>query len=386
MIAKIQVRNDTAANWTSANPTLLVGEVGYETDTKKKKMGDGVTAWNSLEYNMLQASDLNDDDTVVKTTVDGVELFVGKSVGEMRALLGYIGGTSFIFVKGEGTATENATELQTAYTLAKTMTPFGAALSATNRMTIVVSPGKYTFGVAKFAVDTQYIDIVSLTGNLDIVLDGINVTANDVFLKGIDCGTDVFTIATDLNLLKCDTCTGGESSFGCSSGGVLVSASGTFTNCTGGDLSFGGLNGTASGTFTDCTGGNHSFGGQNGTASGTFTDCTGGNYSFGGQSGTASGTFTDCIGGESSFGGYGGIASGTFTDCTSGDYSFGGGIGTASGTFTNCTGGELSFGYIGTLTGKLYWCRMTSGTFQTVSGSGQTRMCLDGTNVLNNQG
>ncbi|MFA5715278.1 MAG: hypothetical protein WC998_06040, partial [Candidatus Paceibacterota bacterium] len=61
MIAKIQVRNDTAANWTSANPTLLVGEVGYETDTKKKKMGDGVTAWNSLEYNMLQASDLNDD-------------------------------------------------------------------------------------------------------------------------------------------------------------------------------------------------------------------------------------------------------------------------------------------------------------------------------------
>jgi hypothetical protein len=88
MIAKIQVRNDTAANWTSANPTLLVGEVGYETDTKKKKMGDGVTAWNSLEYNMLQASDLNDDDTVVKTTVDGVELFVGKSVGEMKALLG----------------------------------------------------------------------------------------------------------------------------------------------------------------------------------------------------------------------------------------------------------------------------------------------------------
>jgi len=87
MIAKIQVRNDTAANWTSANPTLLVGEVGYETDTKKKKMGDGVTAWNSLEYNMLQAGDLNDDDTVVKTTVDGVELFVGKSVVEMQNLL-----------------------------------------------------------------------------------------------------------------------------------------------------------------------------------------------------------------------------------------------------------------------------------------------------------
>jgi hypothetical protein len=43
-------RKDTAANWTAANPILLSGEIGYETDTKKFKIGDGTTNWNSLAY------------------------------------------------------------------------------------------------------------------------------------------------------------------------------------------------------------------------------------------------------------------------------------------------------------------------------------------------
>jgi hypothetical protein len=47
---KIQLREDTAANWTSANPVLLVGEDGYESNTGKQKRGDGVTAWNALDY------------------------------------------------------------------------------------------------------------------------------------------------------------------------------------------------------------------------------------------------------------------------------------------------------------------------------------------------
>jgi hypothetical protein len=41
---------DTAANWTSNNPTLPQGVLAYETDTLKWKLGDGSTAWNSLGY------------------------------------------------------------------------------------------------------------------------------------------------------------------------------------------------------------------------------------------------------------------------------------------------------------------------------------------------
>ena len=44
------MRRDTAANFTSANPTLAAGELAYETDTRKIKAGDGSTAWTSLSY------------------------------------------------------------------------------------------------------------------------------------------------------------------------------------------------------------------------------------------------------------------------------------------------------------------------------------------------
>lgn len=47
---QVQHRRDTAANWTAANPVLLSGEFGYETDTGKIKVGDGTTAWNSASY------------------------------------------------------------------------------------------------------------------------------------------------------------------------------------------------------------------------------------------------------------------------------------------------------------------------------------------------
>ena len=50
MSAKIQVRRDTAANWTAANPTLLRGEIGFEYDTVKVKIGNGTSAWSALPY------------------------------------------------------------------------------------------------------------------------------------------------------------------------------------------------------------------------------------------------------------------------------------------------------------------------------------------------
>lgn len=50
MANKIQLRNDTAANWTSVNPILAQGEFGWESDTRKFKVGDGSTAWTSLSY------------------------------------------------------------------------------------------------------------------------------------------------------------------------------------------------------------------------------------------------------------------------------------------------------------------------------------------------
>lgn len=39
-----------AASWVLANPTLKAGEIGFESNTRKSKLGDGTTAWNDLAY------------------------------------------------------------------------------------------------------------------------------------------------------------------------------------------------------------------------------------------------------------------------------------------------------------------------------------------------
>ena len=50
MAVQIQLRNDTEANWTSADPILGQGEMGIESDTGKVKLGDGVSSWSQLDY------------------------------------------------------------------------------------------------------------------------------------------------------------------------------------------------------------------------------------------------------------------------------------------------------------------------------------------------
>ena len=69
MSSIIQVKRGTAAGWTSANPTLNAGEIGFETDTKKMKVGDGSTAWTSLTY------------TVTDGDISGVTAGTGLSGG-----------------------------------------------------------------------------------------------------------------------------------------------------------------------------------------------------------------------------------------------------------------------------------------------------------------
>ena len=50
MAQQIEIRRDTYNNWSGVNPTLALGEIAYETDTKNLKVGDGSTAYLSLGY------------------------------------------------------------------------------------------------------------------------------------------------------------------------------------------------------------------------------------------------------------------------------------------------------------------------------------------------
>jgi hypothetical protein len=66
MAVKIQLRRDTAAAWTSANPVLAQGELGLETDTTYYKIGNGSTAWNSLAYGSIVGTLVDDSVTTSK--------------------------------------------------------------------------------------------------------------------------------------------------------------------------------------------------------------------------------------------------------------------------------------------------------------------------------
>lgn len=64
---RIQVRRGTSSDWTSVNPTLAAGEMGVETNTRKLKIGDGTTAWTSLDY---IASDVAAIDEIAQDAID----------------------------------------------------------------------------------------------------------------------------------------------------------------------------------------------------------------------------------------------------------------------------------------------------------------------------
>lgn len=66
MAVTIQLKRDTAANWSTNNPVLAVGEVGIVTDTLKSKVGNGTDNWDTLEY--LSTKSFNELTEVVVTT------------------------------------------------------------------------------------------------------------------------------------------------------------------------------------------------------------------------------------------------------------------------------------------------------------------------------
>ncbi len=63
MATRMQQRRGTAAQWISTDsgsgPILAAGEIGYESDTNKFKIGDGVNHWLTLDYFIDSDSTVN---------------------------------------------------------------------------------------------------------------------------------------------------------------------------------------------------------------------------------------------------------------------------------------------------------------------------------------
>tara|TARA_B100000287_G_scaffold177470_1_gene167484 strand:+ start:2600 stop:2914 length:315 start_codon:yes stop_codon:yes gene_type:complete len=94
MAVIIQMRRDTAANWTSNNPTLANGEWGLETDgTQKYKIGTGSTPWNSLGYSSLPSGTAPLDSPALTGTPTAPTAAVGTNTTQLAT-------TAFVLANG----------------------------------------------------------------------------------------------------------------------------------------------------------------------------------------------------------------------------------------------------------------------------------------------
>ena len=314
--------------------------------------------------------------------------------GSYKANIGNftLGGTNYIFVNANGTYAENGAAVKAAYTAAQAMTPNGLALSATNRVVILLSPGYYTFNEAvdgAFTVNTSFIDFESLSGVPDVYFSSMQIlstgaTGINVRMSGIDTsrnsyyGHGAFAIAAQggsAESLYIKDCVGGQYSFGSYSSSIK----GTFDSCAAGANSFGYTSNTAPigvvsatsgnidfyGTFKNCSAGNYSFLSSQATVTayisnyGTITNCTSGNYSFcysvlnsqnvGTISNCSSGTYSFCSGYNLASSVADAVNSGVINNCTAGINSFASIVSVTSngalnqGTISNCSAGNASF-------------------------------------------
>lgn len=88
MSTRMLQRKGTYQQWFDSNPTLGSGEIGFETDTGKFKVGDGITLWNNLSYfiSQDQITIMNQDyatESYVDTSIENstVDLSIAAGTG-----------------------------------------------------------------------------------------------------------------------------------------------------------------------------------------------------------------------------------------------------------------------------------------------------------------
>jgi hypothetical protein len=102
MADKIQLRRGLSTFWTSTNPTLSQGEIGIETDTGRRKIGDGTTAWTGLGYDDLHITPLTEIGAAL-VDADEIPVYDASVPGNRKSLLSRV----WTYISGKLTATAN---------------------------------------------------------------------------------------------------------------------------------------------------------------------------------------------------------------------------------------------------------------------------------------
>ena len=155
---RIQLRRGTAADWTSINPVLAAGEAGYESDTKKIKIGDGAATWTALNYATITPSEL------AAAVANGIGSQL--TAADVNLALGY---TAANAADLSSLGSQTSTDISNAITTAENYTDSSIATEVTDRNNALSTKAPIdspTFtgsvnGVSKSMVGLGYVDNTS---------------------------------------------------------------------------------------------------------------------------------------------------------------------------------------------------------------------------------
>ena len=201
MATRMQQRRGTALQWTTANPVLNPGEMGWESDTNKFKIGDGTNHWADLDY-FLDAVALGGsiDDYIPLTQKDAASgvasLDSNKNV--------YVPGSSII-IEGSTDNTNETTLTVTNPTADRTIT----FPDATGTVVLADGSGNVTVsGDLTVSGTTTTINSTTINATTGIVFEGATADAHETTLTITDPTADrtvTFQDATGTVVLRDST-------------------------------------------------------------------------------------------------------------------------------------------------------------------------------------
>lgn len=204
MATRMQQRRGTAAQWTAANPVLAPGEIGFETDTNKFKVGDGDNQWGDLLYFVDAAS--------VGASLEGVatEEYVDNAVSALvdgaPGLLNTLNELAAAIGDDDDFFTTVNTELQTlgdaASTLGQTQATIVSDLSdlttTVNDLSTSVSGELSDISSTVDTLGTALQTLDSRVDTLDTSTAGLSSSIEDLQTSLATAQTDIGTVSDDV--------------------------------------------------------------------------------------------------------------------------------------------------------------------------------------------